>query len=230
MFSKTLVWLRERSGQVQVQVVSDTARGRVAATVAVDGDQAEGSALTLASSQARDPGDDLEARSRFDALVAPHLSALRARAIQLCRSHYDSDDVVQDALLRAFLTGSQARDPTRIRAWLLMIVTNTFLDLIRKRRRRPDHVQLVSDAPTPDPIEPAPWDHVDSDDLRRAIDQLPDDVRDTYRMFAVEGCGYAAICEVQQIPSATVGSRLFRARKRLRLLLTPASPGGTAAG
>jgi RNA polymerase sigma-70 factor (ECF subfamily) len=214
---------------VQVQVVSKTAHARVPVTVTVDGEHAEGSALALVNPQAREPGDDFAARRQFDALVAPHLSALRARAIQLCRSHYDADDVVQDALLRAFLTPSQARDPTRIRSWLLTILTNVFIDLTRKRRRRPDYVQLVIDAPTPDPIEPAPWDHVDSDDLRRAIDQLPDDVRDTYRMFAVEGCDYATICEVQQIVSATVGTRLFRARKRLRVLLTSASPTGQAA-
>ena len=209
---------------MQLQVMSMTDHGSVSVTVTVDGDPAERSALALATPHARDVGEDLAARNQFDALVAPHLPALRARAIQLCRSHYDSDDVVQEALLRAFLTGSQARDPTRIRAWLLMIVTNVFIDLIRKRRRRPDHVQLVVEVPTPNPIEPAPWDHIDSDDLLRAIDQLPDDVRETYRMFAVEGCDYAAISEVQRIPPATVGSRLFRARKRLRLLLTVVSP------
>jgi RNA polymerase sigma-70 factor (ECF subfamily) len=214
---------------MQLQVVSMTDHGSVPVKVTVDGDHAEGSAPALVAPQASALGEDVAARSQFDALVAPHLPALRARATQLCRSHYDSDDVVQDALLRAFLTGSQARDPTRIRAWLLMIVTNVFIDLVRKRRRRPDHVQLIAEVVTPDPIEPALWDHVDSDHLRRAIDQLPDDVRETYRMFAVDGCDYATISEVQKILPATVGSRLFRARKRLRLLLTSASPRGKAA-
>jgi RNA polymerase sigma-70 factor, ECF subfamily len=213
---------------MQLQVMSMADHGSTPVAVTVDGDHAERSALTLGAPQATETGDDLAARSQFEALVAPHLPALRARAIQLCRSHYDSDDVVQDALLRAFLTASQVQDPTRIRAWLLMIVTNTFIDLIRKRRRRPDPVQLVTEVPTPAPLEPAPWDHFDSDDLRRAIDQLPDDVRETYRMFAVEGCDYATIAKVQHILPATVGTRLFRARKRLRLLLTSASPRGTA--
>jgi RNA polymerase sigma-70 factor, ECF subfamily len=209
--------------QVTSKVISMTDHGGVPVTVMVDADHEEPPALALAAPQARVAGDDLPARSQFDVLVTPHIPALRARAIQLCRSHYDSDDIMQDALLRAFLTGSQARDPTRIRAWLLMIVTNTFIDLIRKRRRCPDHLQLVAEVPTPEPIEPAPWDHVDSDDLRSAIDQLPDDVRETYRMFAIEGCDYATISEVQHIPPATVGSRLFRARRRLHLLLTSAS-------
>jgi RNA polymerase sigma-70 factor, ECF subfamily len=214
---------------MQLQVLPMTEHGSVPVAATVDGDHAERSALTLAPPQATETGDDLAVRNQFEGLVAPHLPTLRARAIQLCRSHYDSDDLVQEALLRAFLTASQAKDPTRIRAWLLTIVTNTFIDLIRKRRRRPDHVQLVTEVPTPAPLEPAPWDHVDSDDLRRAIDQLPDDVRETYRMFAVEGCDYATIAEVLHILPATVGTRLFRARKRLRLLLTSAPPRGNAA-
>jgi RNA polymerase sigma-70 factor (ECF subfamily) len=214
---------------MQLQVVSVTGRGSVPVKVTVDGDHAEGSALSLVAPQASARGEDVAAHSQFDDLVAPHLPALRARAIQLCRSHFDADDVVQDALLRAFLTQSPARDPMRIRAWLLMIVTNVFIDLVRKRRRRPDHLQLVVEVVTPDPIEPAPWDHVEPDHLRRAIEQLPDDVRDTYRMFAVDGCDYATISDAQQILPATVGSRLFRARKRLRVLLTSASPRGKAA-
>jgi RNA polymerase sigma-70 factor, ECF subfamily len=205
-----------------------TPRGSLPVTMSGDGEEV-GSSAALDTAHAKEPNQDPASRIQFDTLVAPHIPALRARAIQLCRSHYDSDDVVQDALLRAFLTGSPVRDPTRLRSWLLMIVTNTFIDLTRKRRRRPDHLGLVVDVPTPDPIEPSPWDDVDSDDLRRAIDALPDDVRDTYRMFAVEGCDYAAISSAQQVPPATVGSRLFRARKRLRLLLTSGSAQGNAA-
>jgi RNA polymerase sigma-70 factor (ECF subfamily) len=214
---------------MQAQVISTTVRGSVAVKVTADGEQEEARALAPATRQASEPGEDLAARSQFDALVALHLPALRARAIQLCRSHCDSDDVVQDALLRAFRAGSQVKDPTRIRAWLLTIVTNTFIDLTRKRRRRPDHSQLVVEVPTPDPVEPAPWEDFDSDDLRGAIDKLPDDVRETYRLFAVEGCDYTTIAQVQDIPPATVGTRLFRARKRLRLLLTSSSRTGKTA-
>jgi RNA polymerase sigma-70 factor (ECF subfamily) len=169
---------------------------------------------------AGEAADDLAARREFEVLVAAHLPALRACASRLCRSQYDPDDVVQEALLRAFRTRSQVSEPQRMRSWLLTIVTRTFIDQTRKRRRRPEHVELVADAPAPEPVDPAPWDHIDPEDVRAAIDRLPDDVRDTYRMFAIEGLDYIAIAEAQQIPKATVGSRIFRARKRLRALLT----------
>jgi RNA polymerase sigma-70 factor (ECF subfamily) len=55
--------------------------------------------------------------------------------------------------------------------------------------------------------------------VRRAIERLPDDVRETYRLFAIEGHDYAQIATLQHIPAATVGTRLYRARKRLRALL-----------
>lgn len=176
------------------------------------------------------PSDELAARRRFNALVAPHLPALRARAAQLCRSNCDADDIVQDSLLRAFLTRSQVKDLSRARAWLLTIVTHTFIDFVRKRRRRPDHVELPLDMPEPEPepIEPSPWSNIGSEDLRAAVDRLSDDVRETYRMFALEGRDYAAISEAQVIPTATVGSRIFRARKQLRVLLTTAAPPGKA--
>ncbi len=184
--------------------------------------------LVSGGGDGEEPPDDLAARRGFNALVAPHLPALRVRAIQLCRSNYDADDVVQDSLLRAFLARGQVKDLTRVRGWLLTILTRTFIDLTRKRRRRPDHVPLVDDLPEPIPIEPSPWAHIEVDDLRAAIDRLSDDVRDTYRMFALEGGDYATIAEAQRIPTATVGSRIFRARKQLRALLTASGPSGKA--
>jgi len=191
-----------------------------------DGQPADGSTLARTSSQV-EPIDELAARRRFDALVAQHLPALRARAHQLCRSHCDAEDIVQDAMLCAFRARTQVEAPDRIRGWLLKIVTNKFLDLVRKRRTQVHQVDIPTDDLTmPDPDEPSPWDHIDQDDLRTAVDQLPDDVRDTYRMFALEGSDYEAIGEAQQIPKATVGTRIFRARKRLRALLTSAPASG----
>lgn len=174
--------------------------------------------------------DDPAARRRFEALLEEHLPAMRACASRLCRSYYDPDDVVQDAMLRAFRNRGQVSDPTRMRSWLLTIVTNTFIDLTRQRKRRPEHVEMVVELPAPEPSDPVPWDHIELEDLRGAIDQLPEDVRDTYRMFAFEGRDYVSIAEAQQIPRATVGSRIFRARKRLRALLTTEPDGGKGRG
>lgn len=165
-----------------------------------------------------DRADDLH---WFDAIALAHLPAMRARAVQLCRGHGDPDDIVQDALMRAFVARAQMKEPARARGWLLTIVTNTFLDSLRRRRARPGEVALDVDPPMPepDPQGETAWAELDLDDVRAAVSYLPDDVRDTYRMFALDGCDYTHIAQTLGVPKATVGTRILRARKRLRQLL-----------
>jgi RNA polymerase sigma-70 factor, ECF subfamily len=156
----------------------------------------------------------------FDEVAAQHLPALRARASQMCRGHGDPDDIVQDALMRAFLARDQMKDPARVRGWLLAIVTNTFLDALRRRRVRPGEVALDIEPPAPEADdEPAVWADLSLDDIRGAVERLTDDVRDTYRMFALDGYDYNQISAALGVPKATVGTRILRARKRLRELL-----------
>lgn len=157
--------------------------------------------------------------------IAQHLPRMRSRASQLCRGRHDADDLVQDAIVRALRCQDQLADRDRLRPWLLSIVTNLFLDRLRRQRVRPRPVSL--DAL---PVEPPPADERDADadaawrdldvaEVRAAIDRLPLDVRDTYRMFAIDGADYTAIAAAQGIPKGTVGSRIVRARKKLRELL-----------
>jgi RNA polymerase sigma-70 factor (ECF subfamily) len=163
----------------------------------------------------------------FDALVAEHLPALRTRAAQLCRAAVDPDDLLQDALVRAFRARAQLKDAAHARGWFLAIVTNTFLDTLRRRRVRPGEVELAIDPPAPTADVDAPWAQLGVEDVRAAVAELPEDVRDTYRMFALEGRDYVAISLALGVSKGTVGSRILRARKRLRELLA-ARTGGDA--
>lgn len=169
--------------------------------------------------------DELAVRREFHALIAPHLSTLKARAIQLCRSHCDADDLVQDTLLRAFSNRSRLLDATRARPWLLTILTHMFIDVARKRRRRPELATLPTEQDIPDviPDDPELWHDIGIEELRAAVERLPDDVRDTYRRCALEGHDHATIAKEQRVATATIGSRIFRARKQLRLLLMAAA-------
>ena len=83
---------------------------------------------------------------------------------------------------------------------------------------------MAFEPPEPEPEVEAeePWARFSLDDVRAAVAGLPDDVRDTYRMFALEGRDYTAIAAAQGIPKATVGTRLHRARRHLRAALTAA--------
>lgn len=176
--------------------------------------------------QVKESVDELAARRRFNAQIAPHMTMLQARARQLCRSNYDPDDLVQDTLLRAFRAGSQLHDTMRTRAWLLTILTNAFIDAVRRRRRRPDTIPLLAgdEMPASAPDEPATWHNIEMKDLRAAVERLSADVRETYRMYALEGRNHAAIAQVQGVAISTVATRLFRARKQLRVMLTAAGP------
>ncbi|MEZ4361085.1 MAG: sigma-70 family RNA polymerase sigma factor [Kofleriaceae bacterium] len=158
-------------------------------------------------------------REDFDRWVADHRAALHARAVQLCRGTGDADDVLQDALLRAFQARGQLRDPAHARGWLLSIVTSTFLDSLRRKKARPQQVELQVDVPAPAVERLAPWMTLSLDDVREAASELPDDVRDTYRMFALERRDYNTIAKDLGIAKATVGTRILRARKLLRALL-----------
>jgi RNA polymerase sigma-70 factor, ECF subfamily len=159
--------------------------------------------------------------SDLDTIITMCLPILRARSRELCRGVLDPEDVVQDAIVRALQARQQLRERSRARAWLLAILYRTFIDKIRQRRR---HVELMSGL-QPDDVAadgltaPVPWHHISDDDLRTAVAQLPGDLQVTYRMFALEGRPYAEIAVAMRIPPATVGTRIYRSRKRLQRFL-----------
>ena len=168
-----------------------------------------------------------ESREAFEVLITEHLPGLRARAAQLCRHHLEPDDLLQEALMRAFRARGSLRERVCVRAWLLRIVANTFYDALRKQRVRPQLVPLEPElvAAEEEPTEPLPWERIGTEELCAAIARLPDDVRDTYRLFAIEDKDYNEIAATLHVAKATVGTRLLRARKRLRVLLAAALEG-----
>jgi RNA polymerase sigma-70 factor (ECF subfamily) len=153
-------------------------------------------------------------------LITEHLPTLKACARKLCRNHDDADDVVQDAIVRALQTTHPLRDRMRARSWLIGILTSTFIDRMRRRKR----IVLTSEIELPDPVadepnEPLPWENISNDDVRAAVSSLPGDVQTAYTMFALQGRPYVEIAAKLEIAKATVGTRIHRARKQLRKLL-----------
>ena len=170
-----------------------------------------------------EPAAQAAGREGFEAAVASNLPALRACAMRLCRSQFDVDELVQATLERAFRGWSELRNKSRARPWLLSIANRAFLDEVRRARRRAPHVELDDDKlSAADPDAPRSWDDITMDDVRVAVEQLSDDVRETYRKFALEGRSQDDIARTLGIPKNTVASRIFRARKQLRVLLTGA--------
>jgi RNA polymerase sigma-70 factor (ECF subfamily) len=104
-----------------------------------------------------------------------------------------------------------------VRAWLARVMQNRFIDLIRRRQARRE-APLEDVAALPD-AEEAWWQALSSDDVQRALSHLPDEQRVVFRMFAFEGKSYTEIAALTGIAKATVGTRILRARLRIRAIL-----------
>jgi RNA polymerase sigma-70 factor (ECF subfamily) len=156
----------------------------------------------------------------FEHLVAEYRGVLERRARQLCRGHFDPEDLVQEVHVRALRHYGTLRNHVHPLPWLLTILKRTFVDLVRQRSSEPLRASLDEvDVPEP-PLEPAPvWGAITEEQLRAAVERLPEDVRDCYRLHALEGWDYALIAKTLKIPGGTVGTRLLRARRKLRELL-----------
>ena len=165
---------------------------------------------------------------RFEAFAAEHEGQLKAIALRLCGNAADAADLVQDAYERAFRHYDKLEPGTNPRAWVVTILHNLFIDKCRKVRREPLRV-AVDDVPLPAPeaqVEPDPeWSKLTAEDLRRALEQLDPDFREVYRLHALENRSYKEISAALGIPSATVGTRLLRARDKLKKLLSRKAEG-----
>jgi RNA polymerase sigma-70 factor (ECF subfamily) len=142
-----------------------------------------------------------------------HEAALTRLARRLCRNAADADDLVQDTFERALRAWDRYADRGNVKAWLAAILHNRFID--RCRTNRP-HVPLP-DLPAPDD-EPPAWTTVSDDTLAAVLAELDPVFRRVFEL-RVAGHSYDRIARELGIPKATVGTRLVRARKRLKALL-----------
>jgi RNA polymerase sigma-70 factor (ECF subfamily) len=162
----------------------------------------------------------LESSRPFDAIVRENEPALQGFAARLCRTNADAGDLVQDTFERA-LRGFPAFVPgTNARAWLFTILHRTFL----KRERRAASERRFGclddlDVPAPEPTLPPAWADLSSEHLSAAMALLEEEFRTPYRMHSVESLSYAEISFRLGVPVSTVGTRLRRARQKLRALL-----------
>jgi len=137
-------------------------------------------------------------------------------AYRLTGDDDDAYDLVQEALLRV-RKGLETYRPRSMEGWLSRIVTNVFLDEMRRRRRRPVEA-LPEDADRILPPSAAADDAVDrlSGDVQAALRRLPEEFRAAVVLCDVVGLSYEEIGEVLEIPVGTVRSRIHRGRRILR--------------
>ena len=160
--------------------------------------------------------------SRFD--VIGQLVPLRRYARSLARDESDAEDLVHDALVRAYEKRGQFRPGNSLRAWLLSIVHNTFVDSVRARRSAVVRLERAAET-APDLGQPTQEHTVRLAEVRRTFMQLPDEQRAALHLVSIEGLSYQEAATALGIPVGTLMSRLGRGRAALRAIEEGDRPG-----
>jgi RNA polymerase sigma-70 factor (ECF subfamily) len=171
-------------------------------------------------------GDALASRREFEALLEPVLDPLFGTALRMTRNRSDAEDVVQESVMKAWRSFDRFQTGTNFKAWVFKILANTFVSGKRAEKRRPQPASLpdggaaVAAGAPGDSYDAAEWNRIYSslvdDDLKRALDELPDEFRVPLLLSTLGELSYKEMAASLEVPVGTIMSRLFRARERLR--------------
>jgi len=156
-----------------------------------------------------------------DDLVAA-IPNMRAFAISLCGSRDRADDLVQEALVKAWNHLDSFEQGTNLKAWLFTILRNAYFSELRKTKREvaDSEGQLAAKLSVP----PEQQGHLDLLDLNRALAKLPPDQREALILVGAEGFSYEDAANISGCAVGTVKSRVNRARSRLNELMSTTPP------
>jgi RNA polymerase sigma-70 factor (ECF subfamily) len=169
-------------------------------------------------------------QATFAEQAMEHMPSLYAAAMRMTRNKADAEDLVQETYLKAYRAFGGFQEGTNLRAWLYRILTNTFINIYRAKKRRPEENDLddVEDlylyrrlggleaAQAGRSAEDEVLDRITEGEVKAAIEALPEQFRMAVLLADVEGFQYKEIAEILNIPIGTVMSRLHRGRRALQ--------------
>jgi len=203
-------------------------------SLAMTGDAADGGPAVMPEDSTTDaaPEESTEARvARFERDAMQYLDQLYGAAMRMTRNPADAEDLVQETYLKAFAAFTSFTDGTNLKAWLFRILTNTYINIYRKKQRQPyqtgtddlsDWQIAEAESHTSRGLRSAEAEALDrlaDTDVVEALAAVPEDFRMAVYLADVEGFSYKEIAEIMDTPVGTVMSRLHRGRKLLRELL-----------
>lgn len=170
-------------------------------------------------------------RAKFADEAMEHMPALYTAALRMTRNAADAEDLVQETYLKAYRSFDSFTEGTNLKAWLYRILTNTYISSYRAAKRRPEmsDVEDVEDlylyhrlAPVDGSGRSAEEEALaglTDDEVKEAIEALPDAFRIAVLLADVEGFSYKEIAEITDVPIGTVMSRIHRGRRALQKTL-----------
>jgi len=172
-------------------------------------------------------------QATFADLAMEHMGSLYTAALRMTRNPADAEDLVQETYLKAYRAFNTFQEGTNLKAWLYKILTNTFINSYRSRKRRPEQSELddVEDlylyrrlggleaAAAGRSAEEEVLDSFTDAEVKDALESLPEQFRLAVLLADVEGFSYKEIAGILDVPIGTVMSRLHRGRKALQKAL-----------
>jgi RNA polymerase sigma-70 factor, ECF subfamily len=166
-------------------------------------------------------------RTEFETEALPHMDALYNSALSLTRSGAGADDLVQETYLKAWRFFDSFKPGTSCKAWLFKIMMNTYINQYRRRARQPQSVDFHdieghSESRIEASVQPQSaeeriaYDGLFSDEVKAALESLPEYFRSVALLADMEGFSYQEIADMLDVPIGTVRSRLSRARGMLQ--------------
>jgi len=159
-----------------------------------------------------------------------HMAALYGAALRMTRNPADAEDLVQETYLKAYRGFGGFQEGTNLKAWLYKILTNTYINAYRAKKRRPDESDIddvedlylyrrlggIEGAVAGRSAEEQVLDLLTEGEVKEALESLPEQFRMAVLLSDVEGFSYKEIAEILEIPIGTVMSRLHRGRRALQ--------------
>src|SRR5688500_18372683 len=159
-----------------------------------------------------------------------HMPSLYSAALRMTRNPSDAEDLVQETYLRAYRGFGGVQEGTNLKAWLYRILTNTFINRYRAKKRRPEETEFddvedfylyrrlggLEEARAGRSAEDELMDLFPEAEVKDAVEALPENFRMAVLLADVEGFSYKEIADSLDIPIGTVMSRLHRGRKQLQ--------------
>ncbi len=169
-------------------------------------------------------------QAKFSELAMEHMPSLYTAALRMTRNPSDAEDLVQETYLKAFRAFNSFTEGTNLKAWLYRILTNTYINTYRAKKRRPEESDIddlenfylyrrlggLEGASAGRSAEDEVLDHFTETEVKEAIEALPEQFRMAVLLGDVEGFSYKEIAEILDVPIGTVMSRLHRGRRALQ--------------